>query len=133
MSALSFDFGLKYIGVASLEPSSRIASRAGVLHAKNGIPDSAQLDFFVETWQPTEFIVGMPLNMDSSESVMSKRARKFGKFLERRFSLQVHFVDERLTSVESREQSGNGYPDHALAAVAIANTWLHEEIVRKRR
>ena len=133
MSALAFDFGTKYIGVASLVPAARVASRAGVLYAKNGIPDSKQLDFFVETWQPRDLIVGLPLNMDSSESLMSKRARKFGKFLERRYSLRVHYVDERLSSVESKEHSKDGQSDHAFAAVAIANTWLHEELVRQRR
>ena len=133
MSALSFDFGMKHIGVATLETRTHVTSGAGVIRAKNGVPDADQLEFFVNTWQPDAFIVGLPLNMDATESAMSKKARKFGKFLERRFSLPVHFVDERLSSYESKEQSKDGQPDHALAAVAIANTWLHEETIRRFR
>ena len=84
-------------------------------------------------WKPSKLIVGLPLNMDDSESVMSKASRKFGQFLERRFSLPVIYVDERLTSVESRTRTSDGRPDHAIAAVLIGETWLHENQARERR
>lgn len=130
--ALSFDFGMKYIGVASVEVTSRIVGPKGTLAAKHGKPDVAQLDFLVNAWQPSDFVVGLPLNMDNSESQMSKAARKFGKFLEKRFQLPVHFVDERLSSYEVAQRTGSPNADHAQAAVAIGETWLHELIVSRR-
>lgn len=130
--ALSFDFGMKHIGVASVEVTSRLVDPKCTLSANHGKPDVSQLDFLVDAWQPTDLIVGLPLNMDSSESKMSTAARKFGLFLERRFQLPVHFVDERLSSYEAMQRSGSQHADHALAAVAIGETWLHELIVSGR-
>ena len=130
--ALSFDFGMKHIGVASVEVTSQIVGPKCTLSANHGKPDVDQLDFLVDAWQPTDLIVGLPLNMDSSESKMSNAARKFGQFLERRFQLPVHFVDERLSSYEARQREGTNNADHALAAVAIGETWLHELIVSRR-
>ena len=130
--ALSFDFGMKHIGVASVEVTSQIVGPKCTLAAKHGKPDVAQLDFLVDAWQPSDFVVGLPLNMDSSESPMSKAARKFGQFLEKRFQLPVHFVDERLSSYEAAQRTGSQTADHAQTAVAIGETWLHELIVSRR-
>lgn len=132
--ALSFDFGMKHIGVASIEVGTRTINPKGTLQAKNGRPNLDQLDFIVNTWQPSDLIVGLPLNMDETESMMSRRARKFGKFLEDRFNLPVHFVDERLSTVEAKERNNHSPvdPDHALAAVVIGESWLHD-VVRHRR
>ena len=130
--ALSFDFGMKHIGVASVQVTSRIVDPKCTLSANHGKPDVIQLDFLVDAWQPTDLVVGLPLNMDSSESQMSRAARKFGQFLENRFQLPVHFVDERLSSYEAKQRGGSRNADHALAAVAIGETWLHELIVSRR-
>ena len=130
--ALSFDFGKKYIGVASVEVSSRTINPKGVVRAKNGRPNLQQLDFVVQTWKPTDLVIGLPLHMDSQASAMSKAAQKFGAFLEKRFDLPVHYVDERLSSDEACRRSEQNEPDHALAAVVIAESWLHE-LVRVRR
>ena len=129
--ALSFDFGMKHIGVASVEVTSRIVGPKCTLAAKQGKPNIDQLDFLVEAWQPTDLVVGLPLNMDDTESKMSTAARKFGQFLEKRFQLPVHFVDERLSSYEAAQRQGTQTADHALAAVAIGETWLHELIVAR--
>ncbi len=129
MGAISFDFGMSHIGVAIIEIATRSIQPTGTIKAKKGRPNTDQLDFLVNTWKPTELIVGLPLNMDDSESAMSKASRKFGKYLERRFSLPVHFVDERLTTLDARERTGDSRPDHAIAACAIGETWLHEQIV----
>lgn len=130
--ALSFDFGMKHIGVASVEVTSRIVGPKCTLSANHGKPDVTQLDFLIDAWQPTDLIVGLPLNMDSSESKMSKAARKFGQYLEQRFQLPVHFVDERLSSYEAGQRGDTKNADHALAAVAIGESWLHELIVSRR-
>ncbi|MDE0093492.1 MAG: Holliday junction resolvase RuvX [Gammaproteobacteria bacterium] len=130
--ALSFDFGKKHIGVASIEVSSRTINPKGIVKANNGRPNLPQLDFIVQTWKPTDLVVGLPLHMDARPSTMSRAAQKFGTFLEKRFDLPVHYVDERLSSDEAARRSEEDEPDHALAAVVIGESWLHE-IVRVRR
>lgn len=130
--ALTFDFGMKHIGVASVEVTSRIVGPKCTLSANHGKPNVDQLDFLVDAWQPTDLVVGLPLNMDSTESKMSRAARKFGHYLEKRFHLPVHFVDERLSSYDAAQREGTKNADHALAAVAIGETWLHDQIVSRR-
>ena len=124
--ALSFDFGKKHIGVATLEVGSRSVQPAGVINANNGRPHSASLEAMVETWQPSFLVVGLPKNMNDTESQMTKDAKKFGKHLEQRFRLPVHFVDERLTSVEAQERMKQSTDNHAMAAAVIAESWLFE-------
>jgi putative holliday junction resolvase len=40
--------------------------------------------------------------MDDSENAMTRSARKFGHRLQARYNLPVHWVDERLTSVDAK-------------------------------
>ncbi len=96
---LSFDFGLKRIGVATGNPQTKTAQALSTLPANNGKPNQHALDKVLQQWQPTLLIVGLPLSMDGSESVMSAAARKFGAKLSEKTGLTVNFVDERLTSV----------------------------------
>lgn len=76
----------------------------------------------VKEWGPTTLVVGLPLNMDDSESEMSALARAFGDKLARRFTLPVEMVDERLTTVAASQVQAKRV--HELAAVLIAQTWL---------
>ena len=48
-----------------------------------------------------KIVVGLPLNMNGTESEKSKKVRNFGKLLEQEISLPVVFWDERLTSTEA--------------------------------
>lgn len=60
----------------------------------------------VKEWQPDLFIVGLPLNMDDSESELSTRARKFARRLRHQTNIETWMVDERLTTREAREELG---------------------------
>ena len=73
-------------------------------------------------------MVGLPLNMDGSESPSSARARKFARRLHGRFGLPVAMVDERLSTREARERTGQSGPDpkvDSMAAVVIAEGYLN--------
>jgi putative Holliday junction resolvase len=58
----------------------------------------------LKEWQPGLLLVGLPLNMDGSESPMSARAQKFSRQLHGRFNIPVELVDERLTSFAAKQQ-----------------------------
>ena len=119
---VAFDFGLRHIGVAVGQFVTRTASPLTTLSANDGKPDWEQVRSIVEEWRPQSFVVGLPLNMDDSESDMSERARAFAGNLERRFELPVHLVDERLTTFEAKHID----PDdaHDVSAQLIAETYL---------
>jgi putative Holliday junction resolvase len=119
---LAFDFGLKHVGVAVGQTITRTATPLTTLNAVNGKVRWPEVEELVSDWQPTCLLVGLPLNMDDSESVMSGRARQFGDLLRRKSGLNVEMVDERLTSYAARESS----QPHAVAAVLIAETWLRQ-------
>jgi putative Holliday junction resolvase len=136
----AFDFGTRQIGVAVGQTLSGSANPLTVFKAKDGIPDWNQIKQLVEEWQPDQVLVGLPLNMDGSESEFCVRARKFARRLHGMFGLQVAMVDERLSTFEAKQQQKQGknrggssgeisYRDHPvddLAAVIILQTWLSD-------
>ncbi len=118
---LAFDFGLRHIGVAAGQTVTATASPLTTLDARGGRPRWPEIDALVGEWRPIRLLVGLPLNMDESESEMCERARKFAAALARRTGLRTDLVDERLTTRAAAEQGG----DHAMAAALIAETWLN--------
>lgn len=128
-SLLGFDYGLKQIGVASGQTLTGAANGLTILKAVDGIPSWPQVEKLLSEWNPDLVVVGLPLNMDDSESELSGRARKFARRLQGRFAVEVEMVDERLTSREAkmmgREQ---GYQDLTkidhIAASLILQSWL---------
>ena len=127
---LAFDFGLKYTGVAVGQTITKTAKGATTLRCKDGQPRWHEVATLVERYTPRKLIVGLPLNMDGSDSDMSARAREFAAKLGNRFNLDVDLQDERLTSRSAQDglteaiQQGLVKTDHELAAVIIAEDWL---------
>lgn len=127
---LAFDFGLKHIGVAVGQTVTGTASPLQTLPARDGRPDWKAVRRLVDDWQPFKLLVGLPLNMDDTESEMSTRARSFARRLGEHTRLEVVMVDERLTSFASREIA-DGDAAHASAAALIAETWLNADAQRR--
>ena len=122
---MSFDFGMKRIGVAVGQKVTQTATGLGVVQAFDGIPKWDYLDKMVLDWQPERFIVGLPINMDGSNSEMSKKAQKFSRRISSRYNTRSEMFDERLTSFEAREHDGKTHID-AIAAKIILESWLRE-------
>ena len=95
---IGFDFGLKRIGVATGNTRTGTSQGLSTVRAKGGTPDWPEVERLIGQWLPSILVVGLPLNMDGSESIMAARARKFGAVAGRRFGLEVVYVDERLTT-----------------------------------
>ncbi|MRI31637.1 Holliday junction resolvase RuvX [Endozoicomonas sp. OPT23] len=132
---MGFDFGTKNIGISIGQVITRTASALPAVRAKDGIPDWNELEKIIEEWQPDAVVVGIPLNMDGTESQMSLRARKFGKRLHGRFNLPFYEADERLSSFEAKSWAGKlGHKGHygsnpvdAMAAQIILEGWMNDE------
>jgi putative Holliday junction resolvase len=125
---------MRQIGVAVGNRVTGTSQPLTTLRARDGIPDWTEIATLLKEWQPTQLLVGQPLNMDGSESELSRLATKFGRRLEGRFQLPVAFMDERLSSFEAkeilREQGHRGdyreQPADSLAAHLILQSWLDE-------
>jgi putative Holliday junction resolvase len=122
---LAFDFGLKVIGVAVGQSLTQSAEPLQPIAARNGKPDWRIIDQIISAWNVNRLVVGLPLNMDDTESDMSLRARRFAADLGTRSGLDVELVDERLSSREALARTaGDRTRSHGIAAVLIAETYL---------
>ena len=111
------------MGLAAGQTITATANPIGSISARDGTPNWVELDRAVADWSPDRIIVGLPLNMDGSESEMSGRSRNFARRLQRRYARGVELADERLTTREAQRMRPDA-DDHALAAMLIAETWL---------
>ena len=133
---LGFDFGYKRIGVAVGQKLTCSANALPTLHARQGIPDWGAVQKIINQWDPKALIVGLPTCIDDSELYTTKAARCFANQLKKHFALPVYLVDERLSTVEAREQlfTQGGYRKlknteiDGVAACIILEQWLlHSE------
>ncbi|MDH5436819.1 MAG: Holliday junction resolvase RuvX [Gammaproteobacteria bacterium] len=126
---LGFDYGTERIGVAVGQEVTGSATPVCTLKTIKGAPDWDRISQLIKQWQPALFIVGLPLNMDGTESDMCKKARRFGNQLNGRYNIEVIMVDERLSSSEAEQiKSDQGIQRQTdeLAAQVILQTWLNE-------
>lgn len=131
---VGFDYGLKNIGVSIGQQVTRTASEEPSLPARDGIPNWAQVEKLIKDWQIDAAVVGLPLNMDGSDSELTARARKFANRLHGRFGITVHLMDERLSTREAKaEAAERGHkgnygqnPIDAIAARLILESWLNQ-------
>lgn len=127
LCVLAFDFGTKRIGSAIGQTLTCTATALKPISAKDGIPQWDVLDAMVSEWAPDVFVVGLPFNMDDSESELLVRARKFGNRLNGRYCKPCFGIDERLSSFEARGQIMRNQSDaqlDCLAAQLILESWL---------
>jgi len=131
---LAFDFGLRRIGVAVGQSTTRTASALRTV-ANGREPDWAALDRLVVEWRPGLLLVGLPLGPEGDETPMSRAARAFGAALGDRYAVAVDYADERLTSRDAERRFAdlraaggarrkNADQLDAISAQIILENWL---------
>ncbi|MDC0069185.1 Holliday junction resolvase RuvX [Gammaproteobacteria bacterium] len=120
---MAFDFGTTKIGIAVGQKITGTATPVAIVKARDGIPRWPVIDQLMEEWQPTVLVVGLPINIDGTESDMSKAATRFSRRLHGRYGIGIELMDERLSSFEAREFETPDQLD-AIAAKLILETWL---------
>jgi|TARA_B110000483_G_scaffold241813_1_gene325812 putative Holliday junction resolvase len=133
LSALAFDYGTQRIGVAFGQSLTGTARAIKVIKARDGVPNWRDIESLITEWNPDIFVVGLPFNLDGSESKFSVRATKFGNRLHGRFGKPCYGMDERLSSKEAVEivASENNYGKKKaaiddIAAQIILENWFNE-------
>ncbi|MEW8301036.1 MAG: Holliday junction resolvase RuvX [Candidatus Thiodiazotropha sp.] len=128
---LGFDYGTRKIGVAVGQTVTGTATALETLHLVNHKPDWKRIEDLIEEWKPEALVVGLPLDVDDSETDATQPALRFSRQLEGRFHLKVHLADERYSSFEARDRLGHNakkMEDYdAVAAKLILETWLNEQ------
>ena len=101
---IAFDFGTQKTGMAVGSSIIESATPLALFPMTDGIPNWDELLKIIKQHQPNLFLVGLPLNMDDSESELSTRARKFARRLRHQTNMETLMVDERLTTREARDE-----------------------------
>lgn len=129
---MALDYGSQRIGMA-------VSDELGVLaHPREPVPAKppARALRTIRTIARDEgivaIVVGLPLHLDGREGVSARRARKFADEVALSTDIEVHMLDERLTTVaahgllqdagKSARQS-RALVDSASAAILL-QTWL---------
>ena len=136
---LAFDFGSKRIGVACGDTVSRTAAPLDAVPAGMGGPRWEAIDDLLREWQPALIVVGLPYNVDGSDSTQTRDARSFANEVARRYRLQGVPVDERYSSREAEARLKSARASglrrrrvakadvDAAAACVILERWVTEE------
>jgi len=101
---LAFDVGARRIGVARGDTVSGAAAPVGHVPVTDGMPRWSDIDTLLGHWRPDRLIVGLPYNVDDSESPQTRVAREFASALGARYGVPVSLVDERYSSLEAGER-----------------------------
>jgi len=100
---LAFDFGIRRIGVAVGNTLTGTAEALTTINALDGVPDWRAIDRCVADWRPAAIVAGVPYNMAGRDARLTKAALGFADELGQRYGIEVHRVDERLTSREAED------------------------------
>ncbi|WP_029323306.1 Holliday junction resolvase RuvX [Butyrivibrio sp. AE3004] len=104
MRIMGLDYGSKTVGVAISDELLLTAQAKEIIRRKeeNKLRKTlARIEELIQEYKVELIILGLPLNMDQSESVRSVLSAEFKDKLERRTSIPVIMWDERLTTVEA--------------------------------
>ena len=101
MNRLGLDIGKARIGVSISH--SILASNLETIYCKTWTKDMEHIADLVQKNDIEEIVVGMPFNMDGTESEMCEYVNKFCPMLQSKSEAKIIFVDERLSSFEAEE------------------------------
>ena len=139
---MGLDFGSKTVGVAVSDPLGITAQGIEIVRrtSENKLRKTlARIEALVAEYQVTEFVLGLPKNMNNTSGERVEKTMEFKAMLERRTGLPVHIWDERLTTVAAdrtlieagvRRENRKEYVD-MLAAVYILQGYL-DSLERKK-
>ena len=139
---MGLDFGSKTVGVAVSDPLGITAQGIEIVRrtSENKLRKTlARIEALVAEYQVTEFVLGLPKNMNNTSGERVEKTMEFKAMLERRTGLPVHMWDERLTTVAAdrtlieagvRRENRKEYVG-MLAAVYILQGYL-DSLERKK-
>lgn len=134
---IGLDYGSKTVGVAVTDGLGLTAVSLEIIRREreNQLrPTLRRIEELIKEYDARLIVLGLPLNMDGTESRRSEMARAFGRDLEKRVGVPVVMQDERLTTVEADEiieltgQHKKDRKDHidSMAAAIILTDYLNQ-------
>lgn len=128
-TVLSFDFGLRRIGVAVGHADTHIAQPLGTLSATRGKPDWRAIAQLIDEWTVQAFVIGLPLDPNGETQPITRSAQRFGRRLAEQFPLPIYWVDERYSTRIAKQhyQAHLNQDLDAKAACLILEQWFDQD------
>ena len=139
MRLMGLDYGNIHVGVALSDELCVTAYPLEVIKRMdtNKLRKTfARIEEIAREYKVDKIIVGLPLNMDDSESELSKSVMEFSDNIKRRTGLPVELWDERLSTFEATDilkEAGVRYQDRKnyidkIAASFILRRYMEENM-----
>ena len=133
MRFMGLDYGAKTVGVALSDALLLTAEPFETIFRteENKLRKTLRrIEEIASGYEVSLIVLGLPLNMDGTDSEQTGKAREFSEILKRRTGLPVVFQDERLTTFaadEVLEESGIPKKDRKQAIDRIAAALILKE------
>ena len=103
-TVLCFDFGQVRTGVAIGNTITLTAAPECTLWSKNNQSDWEAISALITLWKPSQLVVGLPLDLDGSDTDATTAVRRFCKQLIARYKLPVAQENEQYSSIEAAQR-----------------------------
>ena len=110
MRILGLDVGDRTVGVAVSDPLGIIATGVTTIDRVGIRKYTGKVIDFIKEYDCSLVVIGLPLNLDDSDSVQTEKVREFRKMLENKLKssgplsrVRVDWQDERYSTAEAEE------------------------------
>lgn len=123
---LGIDVGRARVGVARCDPDGMLA--VPVETVRRDERSVARIVELAAEYEPLEIVVGLPINMQGSDTASTADAREVADAIARATAVPVRLVDERLSTVSAhaalrasgrRQRESRGIVDQVAAVVLL--------------
>lgn len=101
---LALDLGQKRVGVAVCDELQTVARALPLIQRTNWKKLLRDVIEIIEAFDAQALIIGLPLNMNKSESESANQARRIARNFSLSLKIPVFLQDERLTSIEANRR-----------------------------
>jgi putative Holliday junction resolvase len=110
MRILGLDVGDRTVGVAVSDPLGIIATGVTTIERVGIRKDTGKVIDYIREYGCSKVVIGLPLNLDDSDSVQTEKVREFRRMLENKMrslgplsKVTVDWQDERYSTAEAEE------------------------------
>lgn len=110
MRILGLDVGDKTVGVAVSDPLGIIATGVATIERIGIRKDAGKVLDYIKEYNCEKVIIGLPLNLDESDSIQTQKVREFRTMLENKLKssgslskVTIEWQDERYSTAEAED------------------------------
>ncbi len=110
MRILGLDVGDRTVGVAVSDPLGIIATGVTTIERVGIRKDTGKVIDYIREYGCSKVVMGLPLNLDDSDSIQTEKVREFRRMLENKLKssgplskVTIEWQDERYSTAEAEE------------------------------